>query len=298
MPSRSITAAKDATARLLVEAGDRKVKQPAAAPGGLCTRVASAAVMAPVTLLAVYAGAPIFPLFVAALAALLAWEWELLCGSRRFGASGMALVLALLLATAAAGAGRFDLAAILLMIGTGTVFAVALASRRPSPTWTAAGVPYIGIACIALIWLRADADFGRISLFWLLAVVWATDIGAYATGRTAGGPRLAPRISPNKTWSGFLGGTAAAAAGGGALAVAAGLPGPLWVAAVSAVVSIAAQSGDLAESVFKRHFGVKDTSRLIPGHGGLLDRLDSIHLAAPVVALLIWVAGSNVLTWS
>ena len=144
------------------------------------------------------------------------------------------------------------------------------------------GAAYIGPAVAALVWLRGLPD-GLAWVVFLAAIVWSGDIGAYFFGRTLGGPRLAPRISPGKTWSGALGGTACAVAAG----IVAG-PHHRWVqaACLAVVLSVVAQLGDLLESAAKRYFGVKDSGRLIPGHGGLLDRLDGVLTAAPVAALL------------
>jgi phosphatidate cytidylyltransferase len=132
---------------------------------------------------------------------------------------------------------------------------------------------------------------------WLLAVVWATDIGAYAVGRGVGGPRLAPRWSPRKTWSGLAGGTVCAALAGGLTALALGVSPALPLVLTSAGLAIVAQFGDLAESLAKRRFGVKDSSGLIPGHGGLLDRLDGLLAVIPAVTLMTLIGGRSVLTW-
>ena len=148
----------------------------------------------------------------------------------------------------------------------------------------------IVLAAWALIWLRADAAAGRANVAFVVGVVWASDIGAYLAGRLIGGPRLAPQVSPGKTWSGAAGGLVAAAALG---AVVGRLPG----AGVAAVLSVVAQAGDLAESVAKRRAGVKDSGALIPGHGGLLDRLDGLLAAAPAAALLARALGPGVVLW-
>ena len=134
------------------------------------------------------------------------------------------------------------------------------------------------------------------AIFWLLGAVWATDIGAYVTGRLLGGPKLAPRISPNKTWAGLLGGVVCAASWGaawGALA-GAGMAGAIVISAITAVV---AQAGDLGVSAVKRRFGVKDASRLIPGHGGMLDRVDGFLLTAPAIAGLAVITVRGGLPW-
>lgn len=150
--------------------------------------------------------------------------------------------------------------------------------------------PVIVLAALALVWLRADATVGLANVLFLLVVVWASDIGAYAAGRLVGGPRLAPRISPGKTWSGAAGGLLAAAVVGA-------IAGRLGGAGVAAALSVLEQVGDLAESAAKRRAGVKDSGALIPGHGGLLDRLDGLLGAAPAAALLACALGPGVALW-
>lgn len=150
----------------------------------------------------------------------------------------------------------------------------------------ALGALYIAPAIASLIWLRAEPNGHRWVLL-LAAVVWGGDVGAYLVGRLIGGPRLAPSISPGKTWSGAIGGTLIAV-----LAGMAAWPERLaLVAPVALLLSITAQAGDLLESAIKRRFGVKDSGRLIPGHGGLLDRLDGVLTSAPVAAIVLLVFG-------
>jgi len=170
-----------------------------------------------------------------------------------------------------------------VLAATAGLAALGAMGRLEHAAWQVAGAPYIGLPVLALVWLRAD--IGYQGTFWLLLVVWATDIGAYAAGRSFGGPLLAPRISPKKTWAGLAGGMVSAAMVGAATAL---VLGGAWLplAAISGALAVVAQAGDLAESHAKRHFGVKDASALIPGHGGLLDRVDGVLAVAPVVALL------------
>jgi phosphatidate cytidylyltransferase len=160
-----------------------------------------------------------------------------------------------------------------------------------------AGLAYVLLGGLALLWLRADPVVGRVDILFLLAVVWAGDIGAYLVGRWMGGARLAPRVSPGKTWSGAIGGLLVAVAVGlfaaHLLSDAAG-----WRAiAIAVVLNVVAQSGDLLESFVKRRLEVKDSGHLIPGHGGLFDRLDSLLAAAPVAALLALTVGRGVVLW-
>ena len=166
--------------------------------------------------------------------------------------------------------------ALLLVVGFGGVVWewAAMCRRRPVPLTL--GVVYAAAGLVAL-WL-VRLDFGTRGLFFVLVVVWCSDIGAYVAGRLLGGPRLAPSVSPGKTWSGAAGGLVAATAGGIVIA-----GSGHWAALGAAVLGIASQLGDLGESALKRYYGVKDSGQMIPGHGGMLDRLDGL-LAAGLVA--------------
>jgi phosphatidate cytidylyltransferase len=188
-----------------------------------------------------------------------------------------------------------------LVAGFAGLWAVAAPPfRRALPGfWLGFGVFYIGLAGVSLIHLRGDAAAGLGNVLFLFLVVWSSDIGAYLAGRRFGGPKLAPAISPNKTWSGATGGLVSAMAAGGLAAYVmepAALP-LLRVLLVAAVLGMLAQAGDLFESWLKRRFHVKDTSSLIPGHGGLLDRLDGVLSAAPAAALLGVLLGPGEAIW-
>lgn len=163
--------------------------------------------------------------------------------------------------------------------------------------WLAAGALIILVPSISLIWLRADAQFGRQTVLWLFAVVWAMDSGAFAFGKLIGGPKLLPAVSPMKTWAGLIGGIACAGAVGAATAVVVGDKDMAPLAAFSAATGAVSQGGDLAESWVKRRFGVKDVSNIIPGHGGLLDRIDGLMAAAAAVALITLAGGGSILSW-
>ena len=158
------------------------------------------------------------------------------------------------------------------------------------------GLLYLGPSAVALVWLHAQPGIGLTLVIWVLVVVWTTDIGAYASGRSIGGPRLWPAVSPRKTWAGFVGGLVLGSLGG--LAVRRLAVGDLSpsVVAVAVAVSLASQAGDLLESGIKRRHGVKDTGGLLPGHGGVLDRLDGLFVAAPVFAMIHAMAGDD-LRW-
>jgi phosphatidate cytidylyltransferase len=227
----------------------------------------------------------------------MAWEWGRLCRRGQFGQTGLVLVAVVLATVAAAALASPAIALGAALPGAGIVFWMARKKRDVSPQWTAFGALWVALPCISLLWLARDGPIGRATLLWVLAVVWATDIGAYAIGRTLGGPRLAPRWSPRKTWAGLAGGVACAALTGWAAAAWLGIFPALPLALVSAGLAIVGQFGDLAESLAKRRFGVKDSSGLIPGHGGLLDRLDGLLAVIPVVALLTLIGGRSLLAW-
>jgi phosphatidate cytidylyltransferase len=233
----------------------------------------------------------------------MAWEWGRLC--RRGGiearfAPGPAetLLVAVVVATVLTSAVGAAWAAIAMaLFGAGLVFWAARHRAGGEPAWLALGTLWVALPCICLLWLARAETGGRAILLWLLAVVWATDIGAYAAGRSIGGPRLAPRWSPRKTWAGFVGGMLSAALAGGVTALALGLSPALPLVLVSAGLAVVAQFGDLAESLAKRRFGVKDSSSLIPGHGGLLDRLDGLLAVIPAVTLMTLIGGRSVFAW-
>jgi phosphatidate cytidylyltransferase len=171
--------------------------------------------------------------------------------------------------------------------------------RIPPPLGLfSAGLLYVAVSGVALLWLRADPVAGRADVLFLLLIVWAGDIGAYTVGRWVGGPRLAPRISPGKTWSGAIGGLVTAVVVGLIAAHFLWQTTTVWpAAAIASVLSVVAQAGDLLESFVKRRLAVKDSGHLIPGHGGLFDRLDGVLAAAPAAALLALVVGRGVVLW-
>ena len=148
------------------------------------------------------------------------------------------------------------------------------------------GIAYSVLPASAMVWLRADPELGAIALLYLLVVAWTTDSASYAGGRLIGGPKLAPKISPQKTWSGLIVGTLAPAAVGFAFALFLKDTSAWRLALVSVVIAAGCQIGDLGESAVKRRFGAKDMSNLIPGHGGLLDRIDGLLIAAIAAALI------------
>ena len=249
----------------------------------LMLRICSALVLVPLAIGTAYLGGWPFALFWSLAALGVFWEWSaLVAGDGRRPVTmmgGAALVVSLGLAAV----GRFTGA--LIVAATGMLAAAPMAPARHRG-WAAVGVPYAGAIGIAPIALRSDNEVGFVAVIFLFAIVWTTDIVAYFMGRLIGGPKLLPRVSPKKTWSGAISGLAAAVLAALAVAKAAGLSGLLPIALVAAALSCVAQAGDLFESRLKRRFGAKDSSHLIPGHGGLMDRLDGFVFAAAVAALI------------
>ncbi|HLZ65166.1 MAG TPA: phosphatidate cytidylyltransferase [Aliidongia sp.] len=269
---------------------------PPASGSALGPRIASALVMVPVALAIVWYGGPWISGLAALAAAIMAWEWGRLVG-RSTG-----LLDGLLLAGIAALAvlvGAFVASWLGLLVGLGGILLQQrlAAARNEVPIWTAVGLAWIIGPCIGFVWLRADSADGTATVYWLLATVWAIDTAAYVAGKTIGGPKLAPRISPKKTWSGLIGGVVAATAVGLAAALIVGSDRSWQVALLSGALAIVEQIGDMAESFAKRRFGAKDSSNLIPGHGGLLDRLDGMLAVVVAVVILSLVTGGSVLTW-
>lgn len=186
-----------------------------------------------------------------------------------------------------------------IMVGVAALILAAEWSRMVGrrAAWMAFGVVYIALTCWALWRLRLDPETGRLTIFWLLAVVWGADIGGYVFGMALRGPKLCPSISPGKTWAGFIGGTLSAALAGWGVGVYAMESATLAVAGYSAAIAVVSQAGDLFESWVKRRFGVKDSGAIIPGHGGLFDRIDGLVAAALAVTVINLSLKGNVLTW-
>jgi len=257
-------------------------------------RIVSALILIPLALAGVFLGAPYLDGLVALFALAMAWEWVRVCHGGRVGAAGVAVLLA-----AAAGVIAYRFAALpaaLAILVAGAVVA-ALVAEAGARFWHGLGAIYVGLPCLAMLWIRGDTQPGLNTLLWTLVLVWSVDTGAYLAGRTIGGPRLAPSISPKKTWAGLGGGLLAAALVGALGAAWLGLQSWWPLAAIAAALAVVEQGGDLAESAFKRRFGVKDSSNLIPGHGGVLDRVDGLLTVVVAVAGLMIVTKGGVDTW-
>ncbi len=247
-------------------------------------RIASAVVLAALALGAAIASPWTFLILVIASGVIVAWEW-----GRLTRGEGLDLIAGIEVAAVAAVAvlltlGRPPLALIAL---AAAAVAVGIASRSSShPVWSLAGLAYAALPAAALVFLRSGPSLGAIAVLYLFAVAWTTDTASYAAGRLIGGPKLVPRISPRKTWSGFIVGILAPAVVGYAFALALKDTSAWRLALVSMALALACQLGDLLESAVKRRFGAKDMSQIIPGHGGLLDRIDGLLIAAILAGLI------------
>lgn len=246
------------------------------------SRLGSGLLIGAVALLLTWLGVMPFSALVGAAALAISWEWGRIVRARDFDLTFAVHAIAVLIASGLAALGYVALGAAVLLTGAIIVLSLEFGDH---PILSALGVFYAGLPAIALIWIRSDPTMGFMAVLLLILVVGATDTAAMVTGKSAGGPKLAPRLSPNKTWSGLAGGVLAAAATAALFALVAELPvAPL--ALTGLVLGFLAQGGDLAESALKRRFGVKDASNLIPGHGGVMDRLDGLAAAAVAAALL------------
>jgi phosphatidate cytidylyltransferase len=256
-------------------------------------RVASAAVLAPVGLFAAWAGGVLWLALTTLGALLLLWEWNGLTRSRSVDAlfaGGVAITLAL------AAALGFGFARGVLALFGALVLAASVLAMMPHRTvgrtvWMIRGLAYALALLVPLVVLRGSASHGLTAVLFLFAVVWTTDVAAYFAGRAIGGPKLWPAISPKKTWAGLVGGTLGAALAGAAAAWVAGLPHALELGGLAIFLSLVAHAGDLFESWVKRSFAQKDSGKLIPGHGGAMDRLDGFIFAATAALALGLVRG-------
>jgi phosphatidate cytidylyltransferase len=251
----------------------------------LALRVASAAVLAPLTLFASWAGGPVFAGLIAFLCVLMSFEWARMVEGEETSMVFYALAAASAAALTLAAAGYYAFAFLASAAGGISAFAGSKGQRG----WASFGAAFFIAPAVALLWLRQENEAGAGLTLLLFAIVWAADTGGYVGGRLVGGPKLSPSISPAKTWAGAAGGLIF-----GALAAAISTPSLLgWPAdgfalAVGGGLGVASIVGDMAESAIKRRFGVKDMSGFIPGHGGVLDRLDGMIFATSAMTAALY----------
>ncbi|HZH12564.1 MAG TPA: phosphatidate cytidylyltransferase [Microvirga sp.] len=274
---------------------ESSVLSPKAPSSELKKRVLSAIVMVGLALGAAYWGGWPFALFwlAAGIATMIEWTDMTKVEPRRVVQAVFGLGLAALTCLYLSGAGFVvGLVTAFGFLAFGTLFARGARNRL----WAASGFVYAAVMVLVPPMVRAYPEIGVLGLIWMFGVVWATDIAAYFTGRALGGPKLCPSISPKKTWSGFFGGLFAAALAGFLVA----WVGRSWgldhsfnawtVVALSMIASVASQVGDLGESALKRYCDVKDSSHLIPGHGGVMDRLDGFWAVSLIIGIVLLVA--------
>ena len=267
-------------------ASEHDSQNPESGSRNLVMRVIAALILAPLAIAIAYAGGWLWILLVTLAVIGLYVEWLTIVGLAREMPVVGSGIAALAVAGLCLAIGRIEAASVVLAIG---LAAVALLTRERR-NWTAAGFFYAAAAEMASVLVRLDSVKGFVALIFVLLIVWVTDIGGYFAGRGIGGPKLWPRVSPKKTWAGAAGGFAASlAVAFGFAAFDLGKTGALLL--LSAVLSVVSQLGDLFESAVKRRFGVKDSSHVIPGHGGLLDRLDGFVAAIIVAAIFGFLRG-------
>lgn len=258
-------------------------------------RILSAAVMLPVAIGFTWAGGWWMAALLLLLGVAAIREWVRLTDKETYSgewpivALPLAIALALPVFTAAWAAWSLVWLILCVLLLRG----LAGAKHWPAPGATAIGLLVIGGPLVAIVWLRQQPEIGLHLVLYLFLVTWANDIAAYFAGKLIGGPKLAPSISPKKTWAGSLGGLAAGGATGYAFAVATGSASPWALTGLACLLAIVGQIGDLVKSALKRRSGVKDSGHSIPGHGGVLDRIDGLLAAAAVLSLIVLVAGSG-----
>ncbi|WLS08554.1 phosphatidate cytidylyltransferase [Shinella sumterensis] len=241
-------------------------------------RIISGIVLAIAVLAATWFGGFAFRVLAAGIGVLIYYEWSTITRLADSDFRGNALGWLAVALVAALVLFDFDELALPALLAA-TVIGIAYALVARSSRWLPGGIVYSGLTVISLAAIRGDTAHGFAAMLFIFAVVWATDILAYFIGRAIGGPKLAPSISPGKTWSGAIGGAVSAVIAGTLVHMAFFSLNGLWVPAIALVLSIFSQIGDLFESFIKRRFGVKDSSRLIPGHGGVMDRVDGLVFA-------------------
>ena len=265
------------------------------------SRLWSAIALIPLVLGSIYYGELLFSSFVAITMGLMATEWRQICNGGKIdlvGVVSISVVVAIVFTTFIYGIGTALIVTFFSVLFIWLLLRLYGQRKKLGRGWTVLGIVLIGCTGGGLVWLRGFGESGVQVVFWLVISIWITDTFAYYTGSYFKGPKLAPTISPNKTWSGLIGGILGTALWSGVWSSWTGT-GTVFVLAIIGVgTAVLAQLGDLSVSVVKRRFGFKNTGNLIPGHGGVLDRMDGFLVAVPFVALSLGVAKGNFFLWS
>lgn len=258
---------------------------------GLMLRIVSALVMLPIAIFIILLGGVAYNVFVILLTVLILYEWNGICEDKAFNAAFVfQVIIVLLLVYSMIRAEYFDIYIYLVPAG---LLVAACIYFKMKLHFALLGLAYALLPALSLILLRQN--IGGLIVLWMMIIVWSMDTGAYFAGKNIGGPKMAPRISPNKTWAGLIGGTITAVILGLVAAHYFGLGDNLIILILpAAALAIWSQIGDLMESALKRHFNVKDSGAIIPGHGGIMDRVDGVVFAAPAVVIFLYLFGGLV----
>ena len=247
-------------------------------------------VLAAAALAAVFSGGRVLLFLLLGFSLAMTYEWNQLSQGKGFGLTAAIHAAAAVAAMALVDAGHYEWAVAAMLAGAGAA-GLASAATGGGVMWAATGAVYVAAPVISAMWLRGHGDGGMALVIWVFTVVWATDTGAFVFGKLIGGPKLTPILSPEKTWAGLAGGLVFGMAVGVGAAQTTGSSLATLIA-FSLILSLAAHGGDLAESAVKRHFDAKDSGRLVPGHGGVLDTVDGAVTALPAAVLIIMIHGS------
>lgn len=253
-------------------------------PAELRLRIVSGAAVGVIAFAMLYWSPGAFAVLTFFVAAAMSWEWSRIVRGAMPDSGLVVQILTVLGASVLTARDMAGMAIIAALVGAVAVAALTTGTGRSR--LSGAGVLYTALPVVALGWLRSDEPLGYLATLFVILSVVVTDVAAYVSGRTIGGARLWPEVSPNKTWAGLIGGILTAAVAGALFSFLSGTGGGAWLASLGLALGLVAQWGDLAESALKRHFGLKDSSDLIPGHGGVMDRMDGLVTASVVAALI------------
>ncbi len=252
------------------------------AKSNLFKRTVTALILAPVVIGCIFLEFPYYNLLVLVAGAMVSWEWSNMCSKEK--SAIYATIYTISMATAVLLQSWFGI----FLMSVLCMLAVLVKARKEDHKWLLLlGVPYISLGIGSLMWLMIVSS--PITVLWLLLVVWGVDIGGYFVGTSIRGPKLAPKISPNKTWAGLFGGMMFAAAISGSYAYGIGWEEYTTITIIAIILAVAEQIGDLIESAIKRRVGVKDSGDIIPGHGGVFDRIDGLIFTAPLLFMFIYI---------